>query len=153
MSEVREDVYDWSAEEHRRQSAPIARRETGSVNPVNGHGRGCECAQCPGWYERRAVMVERSHGMDVEYPAPRERRPNALVDQVIPVSILMAMVTVCGLVLLPVVVPLLAISAMMIVALAIVIVAGAVAVVCAVGVLKRHGRQPIRGEVVRGRWR
>lgn len=84
---------------------------------------------------------------------PAERRPNVLVDQVVPVSILMAMVTVCGLVLLPVVVPLMAISAVLIVAVAIVVVAGSVGVIYAVGAIKQGHREVVRGEVVRRRWR
>jgi hypothetical protein len=106
------------------------------VNPVNGHGQGCLCPQCPGWYDNRMQLLTRSP-VDVVPPA---RRPNVLVDQVVPVAALMAMVTVCGLVLLPVVVPLLAVSAMMVVALAIVVVAGAAAVVYAVNAIKRTER-------------
>ena len=155
MSELRDEVYDWLAEEQRQPVAPVVRRETGSVNPVNGHGRGCVCPQCPGWYERRAAMVDASHAREITgRVVPEPRRPNVLVDQVVPVSILMAMVTVCGLVLLPVVVPLMAISAVLIVAVAIVMVAGAVAVIYAVNAIKSGHREIVRGEVVRRRrWR
>lgn len=152
MKELREDVYDWLAEEQRHQAAPLVRRETGSVNPVNGHGRGCVCPQCPGWYDRRADLATNAREVAGRV-VPAERRPNVLLDQVVPVSILMAMVTVCGLVLLPVVVPLMAISAVLIVAVAIVMLAGAVAVIYAVNAVKTGHREMVRGEVVRRRWR
>lgn len=156
MSELRDEVYDWLAEEQRQPvSAPVARRTETSINPVNGHGRGCECAQCPGWYERRDALTPRELHTGRVAVAPPERRPNVLVDQVVPVSILMAMVTVCGLVLLPVIVPLMAISAVLIVAVAVVVMAGAVAVIYAVSAVKQGHRELVQGEVVRRRrgWR
>lgn len=155
MSELRDEVYDWLAEEQRHQAAPLIKRAETGVNPVNGHGRGCECSQCPGWYDRRDALTPRelhTRAIHTRGGVAADRgRSAVLFDQIIPVCCLLAMVTVCGLVLLPVVVPLMAISAMMIVALAIVVVAGAVAVVYAVNAVKRSQRRTIRGEVER--WR
>lgn len=155
MAYTRDEVYDWLADTQEPEPArPVARRADAlAVNPVTGHGRDCECSRCPGWYNRRGELA--AGGV----ADPRPTRPNVLFDQVIPVCCLLAMVTVCGLVLLPVIVPLLAISAMMVVALALVLVAGAVAVVYAVNAVKRASEptagRTIRGQVVsrRGRWR
>lgn len=148
----REEVFDWlKADEfdtsQRRGAVASRTGDAVGVNPVNGHGRACECPQCPGWYERRVRPV-------TEATVPPSRRPNVLVDQVIPVCVLMAMVTVCGLVLLPVIVPLVAMSAVLVIALAVVVAAGSAAVVYAVNAAKSASRaNVVRGEVVRGRWR
>lgn len=155
------EVYDWLAEEQRARSrearadwlvdernrrADLENRRSNQVNPVNGHGWSCECRQCP------AGLTSGQAGSPAGLtPA---RRPNVLVDQVVPVCVLMAMVTVCGLVLLPVVVPLLAISAVVIVATAVVIMAGVVAVIYATNAVRAAGGT-VKGEVVRTRrgWR
>lgn len=158
MGGTRDEVFDWSTswldepagggEIERRQAQPVEPRRQGSVNPVNGHARDCMCPRCPGWYENRAELAAKS--IAAQQPA---RRSSVLFDQVIPVCVLMAMVTVCGLVLLPVIVPLMAISAVLIVAVAVVVMAGAVAVIYAVNAVKIGARDTVRGEVVRRRWR
>lgn len=144
----RDEVYDWQVVEDapRVVSGEVVRRPGAEVNPVNGHGRGCECAQCPGWYDRRAALGVPSSPRGV-VPAARETRP--LLDQVIPVCCLLATITVCGLVLLPVIVPVLAISAVMVIALAVTVCGGAVAVVYAIAALRREAA---RGSGVK-RWR
>lgn len=122
-----DEVFDQEVDTRPRTlRGEVAERTSAQVNPITGHGRGCQCPRCPGWYDSRAAVAARN--LENERLVPQQRPANPLFDQVIPVCILMAMVTVCGLILLPVVVPLVAISTLMIVALAMVIVAGAVAV-------------------------
>lgn len=66
------------------------------VNPVNGHGSGCLCRQCP------ASARELAQGQPVTEP----KKANALMDQVVPISILMAVFTICMVTLIPFVAPL-----------------------------------------------
>lgn len=155
---TRDDVYDWLAEEQRHQSNEVVPRQTRPVSPVNavtGHALDCVCPRCPGWYEarRRGIVVD-------PYEQPRQRmvqaRPaSALLDQVIPVCCLLATVTVCGVVLLPVAMPMVAMGVVMVIALVIALVVGALVAVYLVASLKRAtdggGSQVVRGEVVRKR--
>jgi hypothetical protein len=114
--------YDWQADEQAQASCEVANNPrsweapaprqgnqlAGRVNAVTGHVPGCACARCPGWYDDRV-------GVNVSM-AP-ERKPRPLIDQVVPVAILMAMVTVCGMVLIPLVAPLLALTVVSLVAI------------------------------------
>lgn len=130
---------DWAAvtmpDPHRAQVVP---QQTTAVNPVNGHGRGCACPQCPGWQPaREARPVEPRPGST----APPAREPRPLVDQVIPAACLMAMVTVCALILLPVITPLLTALMMSMVAIIGGVVALAVVVVVLASVSRRHGKE------------
>lgn len=92
-----------SAPIERWSAAPVERRAT---NPVTGHGVECECRFCPAgqlaWYEARAAVTL----ADNKPAVPGPRKPNALVDQAVPIAALLMVFTVCALVLLPVVVPL-----------------------------------------------
>ena len=93
-------LYDWQSDP--TWGATVERRAVGSPQAAR-HGEGCECPRCPGWYVARERARVPSYST-----APPEQRPRPLVDQVIPVCCLLAMVAVCGLVLVPVVVPVLA---------------------------------------------
>jgi len=152
------ELYDWQADTRHdwdrsvrpSEGAQMARREPGPVwapqatdrlNAVNGHGAGCECPQCPGWYNARARAGVPLYGPGV---VPPEQRPRPLLDQVVPVMCLMAMVTVCGLVLVPVVVPVLAIGVTALV------VALVVLAVTLVGVLAVFGRTSVRRDAAQG---
>lgn len=105
-------------------------------NPVTGHARSCVCPSCPGWYTERA----RAAGAPVsQSTAPPERRGNVLVDQVIPVCILMAMVTVCGMFIIPVVAPLIGLAVVSLVAIVASIVALAVCLLVLLRVMSNRG--------------
>lgn len=143
---TRSEVYSWLAKEQSHQHTQVELRQTASVNPVTGHGHDCECSKCPGWYDRRADLATRAVALGTPAPA---RRGSVLTEQVVPVCCLLATVTVCGLVLLPVVVPLMAISAVMIVAVSVVVVTGAVVVTRILGALNRVPAD--NGRVVLGR--
>jgi len=152
---TRDEVYDWLAEEQRQQSNEVVPRQAGPVNSVTGHGVDCVCPRCPGWYEarRRGIVVDVT-----EQPRQRmvQARPaSALLDQVVPVCCLLATVTVCGVVLLPVAMPMVAMGMVMVVAMVIALVVGAIVAVYLVASLKRAtgggGGQAIRGEVVKRR--
>lgn len=96
------------------------------LNPVNGHVQGCVCSMCPGWYVERAKMAA-GYAPEPRAGAPA-RQPRPLTDQVIPVSILMVVFTLCAMVLLPVITPFVAIGAMSLALMTVSLV-----VVCAVG--------------------
>lgn len=145
------ELYDWQADA--RQAAdwlnasppaaplvPVRPSAVERVNAVNGHGGGCECPQCPGWYVARARDAHA--GVSAHVPPPVAPRP--LLDQVVPVMCLMAMVTVCGLVLVPVVIPVLAVG------LTAIIVSLVVLAVTVVGVLAVLGRSSVRREAAQG---
>jgi len=150
------ELYDWQADtrfdwelsarpsegqmERRAYSRPESAQPTGRVNAVNGHGAGCECPQCPGWYVARARMGEQAF-LSTAPPAPA---PRPLLDQVVPVACLMGITTVCGLVLVPVVVPVLAVG------LTAIIVALVVLAVTVVGVLAVFGRSSVRRDAAQG---
>ena len=101
-----------------RRTAQVERaqqRQVAGVNPVNGHALDCECSRCPGWYAARARLAAESlaNPLNTTGPAtPPERAARPLQDQVIPVAVLMTVFTICAVVLLPVVVPLIALTAM-----------------------------------------
>lgn len=147
------ELYDWQADTRQaaewgyppRPAAPLVpvRPSEGRVNAVNGHGAGCECPQCPGWYVARARAGEHPFPPSGPHvPAPTAPRP--LLDQVVPVVCLLATVTVCGLVLVPVVVPVLAVG------LTAMIVALVVLAVTVVGVLAVFGRSSVRRDAAQG---
>jgi hypothetical protein len=113
-----EELYDWADDTDFKSDDPIPGQRPGPteipgprtggelvvqqpayVNPVNGHGPGCECRQCPGGLVK--ILEARASEPD-QAPA---RKPRPLQDQVIPICLLLAVVTVCGLVLTPVIAP------------------------------------------------
>lgn len=166
------NVYDWRADEARFVTpAPPpggpdpmkvmdAYRAAG-LNQVTGHARGCICPQCPGWYEMRTRdLAPNPH-------VPPARKPNPLMDQVVPVCVLMAMMTTCATVLIPVVAPLLGLAVISAVAVVVAIVALAVVMLVLLVVFRRFaketggvagGARVVPGRVVArrtllGRWR
>lgn len=86
-------TYDW-ADTAPHGGGEVVRVSRTDVNPVTGHGAGCLCPRCPSYAAR-----------PVEPVAPA-RKPNALLDQVVPVSILLVVFTVCTVVLIPFIAPL-----------------------------------------------
>jgi hypothetical protein len=86
-----------------RRSAQVATRQGHTVNPVNGHALDCACVKCPGWYEARARMA--AAAQEYAEPTVKPVAPRPLTDQVVPVAILMVVFTLCAVVLLPVVMP------------------------------------------------
>lgn len=151
------DVFDWAEHEpavsvnprdwDRPQVGSLETRRPMNVNPVNGHVMGCACARCPGWYEARVETVRPS-------VAPSERRPRPLTDQVVPVAVLMVVFTLCSVVLVPVVTPLIGLAAVSTVAVAVSVVALAAVVLVflmfAMKLRKSFDREPktLRGRVI-----
>jgi hypothetical protein len=139
------NTWDQRAYEERRRQADIYRPP--NVNLVTGHALDCACPRCPGWYVERAKLGH------PESQTP-DRKPNALTDQVVPVAILMAVFTLCAVVLLPVIAPILALTA---VSLALVVVSLVVVVIAALAVLgvyvkaSRDVTSAAAPKVVRGR--
>lgn len=120
-----ESFYDQEVDTRRWEpqgptSGVVARSTPAAVNPVTGHGLGCECKYCPSgqlaWYEARVATMEGRPAV----PAPR--KPNPLFDQVVPVCCLLAMLIIGGLVLTPVIVPVITISVVAVVAIVIALV-------------------------------
>lgn len=103
------------------------------TNAVTGHGLDCRCPKCPGWYVDRA---QRAEG-----PAPAPRAPRPLVDQVVPVAVLMMVFTLCAVVLVPVITPLVAISALSLGLVAVAICVVTVVALTLVLVLRRASRE------------
>lgn len=147
------EIYDWQADT--RQAAdwgyqprpaaplvPVRPSEVERVNAVNGHGAGCECPQCPGWYVARARDAHA--GAFPSSHVPQERAARPLLDQVVPVACMMGMTTVCGLVLVPVVLPVLAVG------LTAIIVALVVLAITVVGVVATLGRASVRRDAAQG---
>lgn len=145
------EIYDWAKDEltDRRfnPANQVDIKRVASVNPVTGHGNDCMCPRCPGWYVDRIS----SHRVSA---APSERRPNVLVDQVVPVSILMAMVTVCSVILIPVIAPLLGLAIVGMVAIVGALIGLTVCLLILWSVFRRTspgGPAVIKGEVVQRR--
>lgn len=124
------DVFDWAEHEpvvavnsrdwdSPRTGGAMEARHPMNANPVTGHVVGCACSRCPGWYEARVREV------NVTRPsvAPAARQPRPLVDQVVPVAVLMVVFTLCSVVLVPVVTPLIGLAAVSTVAVAVAVVA------------------------------
>jgi hypothetical protein len=95
-----------------RRSAQVAKMQEQAMtrgqaqpglNPVNGHALDCACVKCPGWYEARARMAVAAQAY--AEPTVKPVAPRPLTDQVVPVAILMVVFTLCAVVLLPVVMP------------------------------------------------
>lgn len=131
------------------------RQAQSDVNRVTGHGMDCRCSRCPGWYEDRARLAAEA----VDRATPPDRRPNPLYDQVIPVSILLVVFTACMAVLLPVITPLIALSAMSLGLVAICVTIIAIVGLGLVGMFRRAAREAggissapvVKGRVLRRR--
>jgi len=149
-------VMDWADDALRTANMVVRpRREAAPrINAVTGHGLDCRCSKCPGWYADRAAMAADAPEVRV---APAQRAARPLVDVVLPVSVLMAVFTLCAMVLLPVVTPLVALSA-----LSLGLVAICIAVIAVVGlslamVVRRTARDAggtdgirvVRGRVIK----
>lgn len=94
---------EWRESYMPRRSAQVAARPQHEINPVNGHALDCACVKCPGWYEARARMVVAAQAYSEPVVKPVAPRP--LMDVVLPVSVLMVVFSLCAMVLLPVVMP------------------------------------------------
>lgn len=130
-----------------RHAQAMASVPLDEVNLVTGHALDCQCPRCP-----LGAQVARQQ---VAAVAPA-RAPRPLQDQVVPVSILLVVFTICSIVLLPVVMPFVALGSMSLGLVAVSLVAVAA---CALGTLRfvgklgRGGRDQggvrvVRGEVV-----
>lgn len=119
----------WNQEAFEARRRQVGVIQPVQINQVTGHALDCACPRCPGWYAERALAAQA--------PIAPDRRPNPLTDQVVPVSILMAVFTICAVVLLPVIAPILALTA---VSLALVVVALVVVVLAALVLLAAYGR-------------
>lgn len=94
---------EWNESYMPRRSAQVAKRAGHEVNPTNGHALDCGCTRCPGWYEARARMAVAAQAYSEPVVAPRQPRP--MMDVVLPVSVMMMVFSLCAMVLLPVVMP------------------------------------------------
>jgi hypothetical protein len=94
---------EWNESYLPRRSAQVAERARYEVNPTNGHALDCGCVKCPGWYEARARMAVAAQAYSEPVVKPVAPRP--LMDVVLPVSVLMVVFSLCAMVLLPVVMP------------------------------------------------
>ena len=134
---------DWLDEPSSRpvRSAPLVLRQE-SLNPANGHVRGCVCYHCPDGRDLGPMKL---------VTEPTRARP-VWVDQLIPACILMAMVTICGMILLPEVVPLMAVAVQGLMAVALTI-AGVAVCLIALGLLLRRNAPPAQVVERRRGWR
>ncbi len=146
---------EWRAAYMPRRSAQVAewqkRDPAGAqprVNPVNGHALDCACVKCPGWYEARARMAVAAQAYSEPVVPKREARP--LVDIVLPVSVLMVVFSLCAVVVLPVIMPFVALGAM---SLGLVAVALCVVAVAGLGLAMtvRRSARDAGSPVIRGR--
>jgi len=161
MKETR--LYDWQADPgFLTMPADTADRgavevravpaQPGRTNAVTGHGLDCACSRCPGWYQQRANLTQDHMVRDLErtrvVPQPRQTRP--LTDLILPWSMLMATFTICAVVLLPVVMPFVALGSM---SLGLVAVSLAVVASSGLGMVLANRRQVRRGSgrVIPGR--
>lgn len=152
VTEPSPPVVDWADHALMVANAQLQRRPRPEaqprINPVTGHGMDCRCSRCPGWYADRAQRAD--HGSHAPSTAPQPRAARPLVDTVLPVSVLMCVFTICAMVLLPVITPLVALSA-----LSLGLVAICIAVIAVVGlslamVVRRTARDAGGARVVRG---
>lgn len=151
------EVFDWAEHEPVVDNAvdpshwspprtgAVAHRPAPGLNPVNGHAMDCACSRCPGWYAARMQLGA------VQPPMAPARRPNALVDQVIPVVILMVVFSLCSMVLIPVLMPVLALGALSLGLVAVSVTIVSIVGLTLVGTLRRAAREESGGRVVRGR--
>ena len=160
------DVYDWAADEQRqrqewqeaympRRTAEVERRQPGDiqVNPINGHAVDCGCSRCPGWYEARARMAVAAQAYSEPIVKPVASRP--LQDVVLPVSVLMVVFSLCAMVLLPVVMPFVAmgvaLTGFIVICMCILSGLGLLAFGMVRKTAREAGGSTIRGKVVRRR--
>ncbi|QJD54063.1 membrane protein [Streptomyces phage Galactica] len=143
---------EWRAAYMPRRSAQVAKYRAGAqpqLNPVNGHAIDCACNRCPGWYEARARMAVAAQAFSEPVVPPRAPRP--LMDVVLPVSVLMMVFSLCAMIVLPVVTPLVMMSALGMGLMAICVAVVAVVALLLVGAVRRTAREAAPTRVVRGR--
>lgn len=145
-------VADWADDALRVTNALARRSSPQAVNAVTGHGLDCRCSRCPGWYADRVQAVG-THVDRAYVPAQRAARP--LVDVVLPVAVLMCVFTICAVVLLPVVTPLVALSALSLGLVAVCICVVSIVALSLAVVVRRTTRDAggvrvVRGKVVKG---
>lgn len=159
-----ESFYDWSADQESGVSSAtnprnwnashtgaMETRQAMNVNPVNGHARDCECSRCPAWYDARVRVAAEARFVSATPVVPAERQPRPLTDVVVPVCALLAMLTVCGVVLVPVVTPLIGLAAVSTVAVAVSVVALASVALVFLTIAMKLRRGFDREKIVRGR--
>lgn len=134
---------EWRESYMPRRSAQVANRSSHEVNPVNGHALDCACVRCPGWYEARARMAVAAQAFSEPVVKPVAPRP--LMDVVLPVSVLMMVFSLCAIVVIPVVTPLVLMSAMGLGLIAVCFAIIAVVGLVLVGVVRRtaHEAAPV----------
>ena len=148
---------EWRAAYMPRRSAQVAewqkRDPAGAqprINPVNGHALDCACSRCPGWYEARARMAVAAQAYSEPVVKPVQPRP--LMD-----SVLMMVFSLCAIVVIPVVTPLVLMSAMGLGLIAVCFAIIAVVGLALVGVVRRTAREaaPVarapRGQTIVGK--
>ncbi|QNJ57720.1 membrane protein [Streptomyces phage Keanu] len=146
---------EWRESYIPRRSAQVAKRQGYEVNPVNGHALECACPQCPGWYEARARMAVAAQAYSEPVVKPVAPRP--LMDVVLPVAVLMMVFSLCAIVVIPVVTPLVLMSAMGLGLIAVCFAIIAVVGLALVGVVRRtaHEAAPVarapRGRTIVGK--
>lgn len=139
---------EWRESYMPRRSAQVAQRQGHEINPVNGHALDCACPACPGWYEARARMAVAAQAYSEPVVKPVQPRP--LMDVVLPVSVLMMVFSLCAIVVIPVVTPLVLMSAMGLGLIAVCFAIIAVVGLALVGVVRRTARDA-GAPVIRGR--
>lgn len=130
---------EWRESYMPRRSAQVAQRSGFEVNPVNGHALDCACVKCPGWYEARARMAVAAQAYSEPVVKPVAPRP--LMDVVLPVSVLMMVFSLCAIVVIPVVTPLVLMSAMGLGLIAVCFAIIAVVGLAMMGVVRRTARE------------
>lgn len=138
------NVEMWRQSYMPRRSAQVAQMATRDgaqprLNPVNGHALDCACPSCPGWYEARARMAVAAQAYSEPVVKPVQPRP--LMDVVLPVSVLMMVFSLCAIVVIPVVTPLVLMSAMGLGLIAVCIAIIAVVGLVLVGVMRRAAHE------------
>lgn len=130
---------EWLESYAPRRSAQVAKRAGYEVNPVNGHALDCACVRCPGWYEARARMAVAAQAYSEPVVKPVQPRP--LMDVVLPVAVLMMVFSLCAIVVIPVVTPLVLMSAMGLGLIAVCFAIIAVVGLALVGVVRRTAHE------------
>lgn len=149
---------EWTEAYMPRRSAQVAVAQEQAVsrgqaapdlNPVNGHALSCACSSCPGWYEARARMAVAAQAF--AEPVVKPVAPRPLNDVVLPVAVLMVVFSLCSMVLLPVIMPFVAmgvaLTGFIVVSMCILSGMGLIAF----GMMRRTARESSRASVVSGR--
>jgi hypothetical protein len=143
------DPAEWQSSYMPRRTAQVAKRPVHEVNSQNGHALDCGCPRCPGWYEARARMAVAAQAY--AEPVVKEVQPRPLIDVVLPVSVLMVVFSLCAMVLLPVIMPFVAMGVALtgFIVICMCILAGMGLI--GFGMMRSAAREASGGKVVRGK--